>query len=181
MPYTPDPVNAAQPADSEFAGTAAAEFRALKGSINAIRSYLGPQASNPTTDLQGNALVSGDFYYNTTSYNFLIYDAAAVAWRVFQNTATWGLVTSTPVALSVATPDTLTIAMLSNTTITDSLPDGANKLLSITNTGGYTMTWPAGIKWVNALTPTLGTTGVTFVNVFKIASVLYGVALGGAV
>lgn len=181
MPYTPDPVNAAQPADSEFAGTAAAEFRALKASINAIRSYLGPQASNPTTDLQGNALVSGDFYYNTTSYNFLIYDATAVAWRVFQNTATWGLVTSTPVALSVATPDTLTIAMLSNTTITDSLPDGANKLLSISNTGGYTMTWPAGIKWVNALTPTLGTTGVTFVNVFKIASVLYGVALGGAV
>lgn len=33
MPYTPDPENENQPSDSEFAGTAAAEFRALKGHL----------------------------------------------------------------------------------------------------------------------------------------------------
>jgi len=36
MPYTPDPTNATQPLDSEAAGTAAAEFRALKGRVNAL-------------------------------------------------------------------------------------------------------------------------------------------------
>jgi hypothetical protein len=40
MPYTPDPTNAAQPADSEAAGTAAAEFRALKGRVNAVAAAL---------------------------------------------------------------------------------------------------------------------------------------------
>lgn len=181
MPYTPDPVNAAQPADSEFAGTAAAEFRALKGSINTLRTYLGVQAAAPTTDLQGNALATGDFYFNSTDYNFYIYDSSVPIWRVFQNTSTAGSVSGTSFTLNQNTPDILNVTFTNNATFTDSLPAGANKLLSITNTGGYTVTWPAGIKWVNALTPTLGTTGVTFVNVFKISTTLYGVAVGGAV
>ena len=98
-----------------------------------------------------------------------------------QNTATSSSVSGTSFTLNQNTPDILNVTFTNNATFTDSLPAGANKLLSITNTGGYTVTWPAGIKWVNALTPTLGTTGVTFVNVFKIASVLYGIAVGGAV
>lgn len=179
MPYTPNPVNAAEPLDSEAAGTAAAEFRALKASINNLRSYLGPNAFAPTTDLQGNALVTGDFYYNTTSFNFFIYDATA--WRLFQNTATWAFTNGTSITLSIATPETYSIGMVANTTITDSLPDHSNRLLIISNSGGYTMTWPAAIKWVNGITPTLGTTGVTFVNIFKIGSAIYGIAVGGAV
>lgn len=58
MPYTPDPTNASQPADSEFAGTAAAEFRALKGRVNALALAIYPvgsiyinatNATNPAT------------------------------------------------------------------------------------------------------------------------------------
>ena len=36
MAYVPDPTNATQPLDSEAASTAAAEFRALKGRVNAL-------------------------------------------------------------------------------------------------------------------------------------------------
>ena len=36
MPYTPDPNNAAAPIDGEVAGSAAAEFRALKGKVNGL-------------------------------------------------------------------------------------------------------------------------------------------------
>lgn len=46
MPYTPDPTNASQPSDSEAAGTAAAEFRALKGRVNALAATLVTGAKN---------------------------------------------------------------------------------------------------------------------------------------
>lgn len=36
MAYIPDPTNATRPLDSDDADTAAAEFRALKGRVNAI-------------------------------------------------------------------------------------------------------------------------------------------------
>lgn len=180
MSYTPNPVNAAEPADSEAVGTAAAEFRALKASINNLRTYLGVQATAPTTDLQGNALVSGDFYFNSTQYNFYIYDAAAARWRTFQNTATSDSTSISSVTLDQNTPDILNIGMSSNTTIIDSLPAGANILLSIANSSNSTMTWPAGIKWVNGSVPTLVTYGVVFVNIFKNAGNLYGIAIGGA-
>lgn len=55
MPYVPDPTNAAEPLDSEAAGTAAAEFRALKGRVNTLASTI------PT---QGNLLINGGFMIN---------------------------------------------------------------------------------------------------------------------
>jgi hypothetical protein len=181
MPYTPQPTNDATPSDSEAVGTAAAEFRALKTSINTLRTYLGSQASFPTTDLQGNPLASGDFFYHSATYNFYVYDAGAAVWRVFQNTATTGLITSTAITLNQNTADVLNIGTTGNTTITDSLPSGSNKLLIISNVGGYTVTWPAGVKWVNGVSPTIGTTGVTLVNLIKVSTDLYGIAVGGAV
>lgn len=180
MPYTPNPVNAAEPSDSEAVGTAAAEFRALKASINNLRTYLGATSIVPTTDLQGNSLATGDFYYNTAQYNFYVWDSVAVKWRTFQNTATSGTVTSASVTLDQNTPDILNVVMLNPTTIIDSLPAGANILLSIANPTNYAMTWPAGIKWVNGSVPTLLTYGVVFVNIFKNSTNLYGVAIGGA-
>ncbi len=36
--------------------------------------YLGPQASDPTVDLNGDPLTTGDWYYNTTIHSMRIYD-----------------------------------------------------------------------------------------------------------
>jgi hypothetical protein len=46
MPYVPNPTNAAEPLDSEAAGTAAAEFRALKGRVNTLAGTLASNARN---------------------------------------------------------------------------------------------------------------------------------------
>jgi hypothetical protein len=51
----------------------------------------------------------------------------------------------------------------------------------ITNPAAFTATWPSGIKWLNGVTPTLLATGTTFVEILKVGSDVYGVALGGAV
>lgn len=57
MPYTPDPTNATQPLDSEAAGTAAAEFRALKGRVNALVTSI-PQSLFPVGSIYINAVNS---------------------------------------------------------------------------------------------------------------------------
>ena len=40
-------------------------------------SYLGPKSTDPTTDNDGDALTTGDLYYNTTSNNLKVYDGSA--------------------------------------------------------------------------------------------------------
>jgi hypothetical protein len=60
MPYTPNPTNAAEPLDSEAAGTAAAEFRALKGRVNTLAG-----ANTPRNKLHnGNFLVRQSITYS---------------------------------------------------------------------------------------------------------------------
>ena len=46
MSYVPNPTNAAEPLDSVAAGTAAAEFRALKGRVNTLAGTLASNARN---------------------------------------------------------------------------------------------------------------------------------------
>jgi hypothetical protein len=58
---------------------------------------------------------------------------------------------------------------------------GQSVLVLITNPAAFTATWPSGIKWLNGVTPTLLATGTTFVEILKVGSDVYGVALGGAV
>jgi len=44
--------------------------------------YLGPKASDPTLDNDGNALLTGALYWNTTSGNMMVYDGAA--WQMLE-------------------------------------------------------------------------------------------------
>jgi len=65
------------------ASAAAASAVSAQASLDAIEgSYLGVQASDPTLDLNGDAITIGDWYYNSTSNITRIYDGT-----VWQNGA----------------------------------------------------------------------------------------------
>lgn len=180
MPYTPIPTQATEPSASQTVYSAAEEFRNLKASVNAMRQWLGTSATAPTTDTLGNALTAGDFYYNTTSYRMFVHNGFAFI-PVDSSATVTTLSTSGTVALGLSSQITV-VTPTGNITVTaSSVLDGQSVLVLIINPGSYTATWPAGIKWLNGVTPTLLVTGTTFVEIMKIGSTLYGVALGGAV
>lgn len=178
--YVPNATQATEPVASQTVFSAAEEFRTLKASVNAMRQWLGTSATAPTTDTLGNALTAGDFYYNTTSYRMFVHNGFAFI-PVDSSATVTTLSTSGTVALGLSSQITV-VTPTGNITVTaSSVLDGQSVLLLITNAGTYTVTWPAGIKWLNGVTPTLLSTGTTFVEIMKIGSTLYGVALGGAV
>jgi hypothetical protein len=49
--------------------------------------YLGSLASDPTTDLDGNALTDGDLYFNTTDNVMKVYDLGNTTWKQLTPTA----------------------------------------------------------------------------------------------
>lgn len=177
--YVPNATQATEPVASQAVFSAAEEFRALKASVNALRQWLGTSATAPTTDTLGNPLTAGDFYYNTTSYKMFVYSGAL--WQDVDKTASVSSF-GVPAGFTADTTDIVVISPGGNVTFTDSsISNGQSILVLIVNPGSYTATWPAGIKWLNSVTPTLLSTGTTFVELIKISGTLYGVALGGAV
>lgn len=178
--YVPNATDATEPTTSKTVESAAEEFRTLKGSINAMRQWLGVHATAPTVDTLGNALSTGDFYYNSTSLTMFVFSGGAFA-PVEKTAQVVSALLSGPVTLSVTLPDIYVVTPTNNITLSDSMLTGQSLLLLINNPATYTVTFPAGIKWLNGVTPTLLATGVTFVELIKISTTLYGVALGGAV
>ena len=63
-----------------------------------------------------------------------------------------------------------------NRTATDSLTAGQSVLLMIT-AGSYTLTWPT-ITWAGGSAPTLSTSSVTAIELWKVGSTLYGANVG---
>lgn len=178
--YVPNATDATEPVASKTVVSAAEEFRTLKASVNAMRQWLGVHATAPATDTLGNALSTGDFYYNRIMRAIYVYTAGNWA-KVNQfSEVTTGSGAGT-VPLSGTTSDVLIFTPGGNISLTDSLVSGQSVLFLLTNPGIFTVTWPAGIKWLNGVTPTLLATGTTFVELIKISTTLYGVALGGAV
>ena len=70
-----------------------------------------------------------------------------------------------------------------NTTFTESLADGQSVILGIT-AGSYSVTWPAGMKWAkvggSGTAPTLTSTGVNWIVLWKVGGTLRGAFLGTA-
>ena len=65
-------------AAASSATAAAASATAAQASLDAIEGlYLGAQASDPTVDLNGDALTAGDWYFNTVFSAVKIYDGSA--------------------------------------------------------------------------------------------------------
>ena len=75
-----------------------------------------------------------------------------------------------------------TFSITGNRTVTMSLTTGQSVLLLCDHIygGSYTVTWPAGIKWVGGSAPTLSTTAgnPTAIEFFQVGSQLYGAAVG---
>ena len=74
---------------------AASETAAGVSETNAAASYdafddryLGSKASDPTLDNDGDALIDGALYWNTTDNNMYVYDLGGTAWVTVSNNAT---------------------------------------------------------------------------------------------
>lgn len=73
--------SASATAASGSATDAATSATAAEAALDAFQAvYLGAQATDPTTDLNGNALTTGDWYFNTTSNVVKVYTGSA--WQV---------------------------------------------------------------------------------------------------
>lgn len=77
------------------AAAAASETAAGVSETNAAASYdafddryLGSKASDPTLDNDGDALIDGALYWNTTDNNMYVYDLGGTAWVTVSNNAT---------------------------------------------------------------------------------------------
>lgn len=177
--YVPNATDATEPVASKTVLSAAEEFRTLKASINAMRQWLGVHATAPTTDTLGNALSTGDFYYNSTSLTMFVFSGGV--WNIVEKTSSQAIFSGTSFTIATTSADILVFTPTNNATISETMIDGQSALLLIVNPGTYTVTFPAGIKWLNGVTSTLLATGTTFAELIKINGILYGVALGGAV
>ena len=75
-----------------------------------------------------------------------------------------------------------TKTLSANTTFTETLTDGQSVILGITS-GSYTVTWPS-VTWAkvggSGVAPTLTSTGVNWIVLWKVSSVLRGSFLGTA-
>mgnify|MGYP006275286745 CR=1 FL=1 len=135
--------------------------------------YLGAKASAPTLDNQGNALIQGATYWNTTTNTMYSYSTSTTSWYAISSTSAVTAVlagtgisitgTTTPtVAIdsTVATlsgSQTLTNKTISSGTLTGTLTAGG----SAGTNGYYLQTTGTGVQWAavsgyNA--PTLGST-----------------------
>jgi hypothetical protein len=162
--------------------------------------YLGAKSSNPTVDNDGNALLTGALYWNTTSNEMRVYSGSAwvaaylpaAGYLALSGGTMTGnltldaytekvatLATSGTIALNPSTGTTLSCAAAGTVTFTDSLSSGQSISLLLTNGSTYTINWPAGTTWVTAAGNTAPTLSASNTLVFwKISSTLYGALVG---
>jgi len=82
-------------AETAETNAAASETAAGVSETNATASYdafndryLGSKASDPTLDNDGDALIDGAMYWNTTDNNMYVYDLGGTAWVTVSNNST---------------------------------------------------------------------------------------------
>jgi len=88
-------------------------------------------------------------------------------------------ITGTSAALNPNNGTIQTHALSANTTYTDSFAAGESITLMLTYSTAYTVTWPT-MTWINneGDAPTLGTSGLVVVVLWKVGSTLYGALAG---
>jgi hypothetical protein len=120
-------------AASGSASAAAGSAAAAAASYDAFDDrYLGDKASDPTLDNDGNALLTGALYFNTTSDVMKVYDGSA--WNIAAISSASPTFTGTVTAdgLSLGDNDKATFGAGNDLEI---YSDGANAIIDHTNTG----------------------------------------------
>jgi len=189
-------------------GNAAASATSAAASFDSFDDrYLGSKTSAPSVDNDGNSLLTGALYWNSTSSNLWVWNGSAwtqatltagsfatltgtetltnktIEAGTFTNGYTeevYALGTSGSIALNPANGSIQTSALTGNPTFTDSLAAGQSLVLMLTNGASYTVTWPT-ITWVTAAgnaAPTL--TAADTLVFWKVSTTLYGAYVGSA-
>ena len=177
--------NAASSATSASAAQAAAESArdsALSAYDNFDDRYLGPKASDPTLDNDGNALLTGALYYNTASNVMKVYTGSA--WVAAYVSAAGVLLASNNLSdlnsLSTARTNLGVTATGSDTTYAyraNNLSDLASASTARTNLGvaigSNVQAWDADLDAIGAITGTSGLLKKTAANTWSLDTNTY--------
>jgi hypothetical protein len=139
--------------------------------------YLGSKASAPSVDNDGNTLLVGAIYWNSTVNNMYVWSGST--WVQIATTSIYTAPTiGSDLINSATTYATINGLTLNNGTLTGTLTAGAS---SGTN-GQYLQSTATGVQWSSVagyLAPTLGTTVVTSGVTVSTISGLTDVVLNG--
>jgi len=176
-------------AASSSASAASASASAAAASYDSFDDrYLGSKSSAPTLDNDGNALLTGALYWNSTSSNLWVWSGSAwtqatltagsfatltgtetltnktIEAGVFTNGYTEEVVTantSTAYTVDLANGSVQILTLTGNCTFTfptATAGKGFTMLLKQDGTGSRTVTWPSSVKWPASTAPTITST-----------------------
>lgn len=120
-------------AAASAAAAAASETAAGVSETNAAASYdafddryLGSKASDPTFDNDGDALIDGALYWNTTDNNMYVYDLGGTAWVTVSNNATSVAAAASASAASTSESNAATSASAASTSASNASTSETN-------------------------------------------------------
>lgn len=177
-------------------GTKSLTVEAAKGFLPGMEVFVASAAS------PSNRMIGTVTSYNSSTGALVVSVSSAggsgtfTAWSVGPaSTASWDSQTYTDLRLAGKITETVypltgtvidpangsiqTKTLTASTTLTESLATG-NSVVLVLTAGAYSVTWPTTV-WLWGAAPTMSTTGVTVVLLFKVGSTLIGVYAGGAI